>query len=302
MAEKLGRSYGPRIRRWVRRLNLVALLSLPLVLGQGCSQSISDLLSGNGLQGLLSGGNSDSGSVDLSPPQAAAPALPPAPASPGTVVTQATPPLPLPDGGTPPVAPAAITPPDLSAITSKEPISALQARGIRITGSPDDQALKNTLIAAHQLDPQDTQELTVNFTGGKRTSGTLGVWTTRGQGGLVTIFAMDRPTAILHEICHHATLYPKSQHGASVANEVFGELAQKYGNDLNNWPDSVCTCSYARKNSREWRAEFFSVMRVMDLKLPWDYLAENATAGTFNPPQDLRARANNFYAPGNQGT
>ena len=34
----------------------------------------------------------------------------------------------------------------------------------------------------------------------------------------------------------------------------------------------------------------------MDMQLDWDYLAENARAGTFNPPDELRAMAKEFYA------
>ena len=59
---------------------------------------------------------------------------------------------------------------------------------------------------------------------------------------------------------------------------------------VRSWPSSAFTGSYARTNY----AEFFSVLRVMDLKLNWDYMAENASSGRFNPPAAFRQIAADF--------
>jgi hypothetical protein len=106
---------------------------------------------------------------------------------------------------------------------------------------------------------------------------------------------MDAPTAIFHEMCHHATLFDTSTHGAQISREVVSWIQQRAGGDFTSWPATVVPGSYARSSSSEYKAEFFSVLRVMDLGLNWDLLAENAASGQFAPPAELRAIAARFY-------
>jgi len=276
---------GRQGSKWI----LFLFLMIPLVCGMGCSTS--DLTS------LLGGTSTGSKPpVDLSP------------SSPGTTGSSTTPStgtstssgstgsgstsLPDPSPTTaPPSGPSALTPTDVSSVTAQSAITELSGRGIKVSGSYTDEVLKNTLICARQLKTANTKSMSVNFTGGKGSSGILGVW----SNGRIVIYASDEPTAILHEMCHHATLYSSSSQGETVGQNVMNWVQSNMGGSLDSWPASVITGSYARTNEAEFQAEFFSVLRVMDLSLKWDYLAENASSGSFNPPAALRTIAADFY-------
>ena len=265
------------------------LFILSVLCGMGCSTPLDP-------SGLAGGGASGNGPVDLSPGSSGATSAAVPPASTGTSTssgsTSATTDLPQPGTSTaPPSGPNNLPPTEVASLAAQTAITELAGRGITISGSYTDDVVRNTLICARQLKKEDTRNMKINFTS-RSPSGVLGYWAS----SQITIYAPDKPTAILHEMCHHVSW----RTGSKVGDQVVEWIKSNYGvgEDLDTWPDAVITDGYARTNYAEFRAEFFSVLRVMDLKLNWEWLAENASSGKFNPPAALRQIAANFYDTG----
>jgi len=261
------------------------LLVFAAALTTGCS--VSDL----GLSGTSSSSTIDvSGSPGTtSSTQTAIPTPVPTPTPTPVSSTETASTLPAPAASTAaPQSPAtSVNVP--TSIDTQEAISELKnTYNISVSGSYVDASIRNVLISARQLYPADTKKLSITFTD-QNAGGVMGMWSSAGK---ITIYAPAKKslTTVFHEICHHATLYSTSTHGAQVAQEVVDVIGR--GDNPKNFPASVITRSYAQTMIEEFWAEIFSVYRIKLLGL--DGSAPGFT-GTFNPPEKVRTALNKMY-------
>jgi len=175
--------------------------------------------------------------------------------------------------------------------------------GITVAGTPTQKSILNTLLAARQLLPEDTKNLTINFSDESGGS-VLGVWSSSGK---IKIYATakERLATVFHETMHQVTLFqrqgggtsskPPTRHGHFVANELCDALG---GNDPSQYPKSVIVSSYSLKNLAEFWSTLFTNYRIRKEGLD----GQKGFTGEFNPPENLRPIIEKMYSTQSQSS
>lgn len=253
-----------------RHSAFVAMTLVMCLVDQGCIfnlAGLAGLAGGGGGSGINLGGGGAGGSGGIGP---GAP--------------ENTPQLPFPGAGTPPPAGAGQRQP-FPQVGVQDGANELRAKhGITVRGSPTAQDMSNTLLAARQYYPQETNGLSINYTASRRSSGILGVW----SNGDCNIYS-TKLDVVFHEMTHHITLFGRNSRSRGIGSQTYSAASQAGGGR----PASSCiTRSYAQSNSAEFRAEFFTGLAAIERGLPMTFTIQNRS---FNPPANVRAIARAIY-------
>jgi hypothetical protein len=265
--------------KWSKGIESLALaMSLFLAVGiDGCGGAPEDIVSqlinlansgGTGQTGVTTGGGGNQGA-----------------AQPETTPGQATPePNPVPAGDRQrPQSPAGTLPQGVQAQLAE----LAQTYGIQVRGTYTDEDVANTLTSARHYNPANTQGLTFTFSAERRTSGVLGFWASNGQGEIYSS-AID---VVFHEMTHHITEF-RNNSGTSgrIGTQVVAAAQEAGGGTI---PSNCITRAYARTSIKEFRAEFFTGLATVERGLPTRF---TLSAGTFDPPENVRALARQVWA------
>jgi len=216
------------------------------------------------------------------------PALPPA----GTGSTEPEPAAPPPPNSLatePPSAPGSTTPPP--EMSGNEKLQILRdTYGIIVSGTYGDHELNNLLLAAQQYRPEETATLNVYFAPGNTSRGIMGCYSP-GSIGRMEIYDHNYFHTVHHELVHHITLYPRNRRARAIAMEVAQRTPPEQGSLLEADPRYIPS-NYARVNTYEFWAEFFSHLREMEK----GYRGGYPRSPYFNPPEDIRQIARQVYA------
>jgi len=163
--------------------------------------------------------------------------------------------------------------------------------GITLRGAYNDTNVANTLTYARAYPPAATQGLSFTYTAQRVQQGVLGVWQNSGATGQSEIYS-DLIDVQFHEGSHQITLADQNQStGVAIGEQTYQAAVQ--AGDGTSPADSCITRDYARSNSAEFKAEFFTGLRTIENGLPTQF---TTSGGTFNPPENVRAIARKIWA------
>jgi hypothetical protein len=180
--------------------------------------------------------------------------------------------------------------------------------GIAVRGSYNKKDIQHTLRFARDFRPEETKGMTYIFernrNGVKRKKNKKSRVKTLGwySGGVVHIVSPN-PDTVYHEGCHHMTMAPANKRTVGIGNAVY-KAAVKLGENgrrdararkKRQPANSTITRWYAKKDSYEFKAEFFTGLAGLERGLKLDFTIQNKA---FNPPESIRKLARPIYAKG----
>jgi hypothetical protein len=168
--------------------------------------------------------------------------------------------------------------------------------GINVRGSYNKKDIEHTLNFARDFRPEETKGLTFIFERNRngRSSGSARVKTLGWYKGGVSHIVSPNPDTVYHEGVHHITMAPANKRTVAIGNEVY-RAAIKLGGATRKPANSTITRWYAKENSYEFKAEFFTGLAALEHGLKLDFTIANRG---FKPPESIRKIARPIYASG----
>lgn len=179
-------------------------------------------------------------------------------------------------------------PPDLPDSVDDQAREIRERYGITMKGYPTERDVENLLVACRQFRPEETSNVTINYSRGNRSGGVMGCYSPSGR---MEIYDHRNLHTVFHELAHHITLYPRNSRARGIAEDVARKTPPVNGS-LQQTPARYIPRSYARKNTAEYWAEFFTYLREKERGLRGGYPCSRY----FDPPDDLRQVARQIYA------